>query len=145
MTAQTRQKKEAQAPRSAPRYFEAVGRRKTAVARVRIKKGSGNFVINDKDIQVYFPTLRFKETALAPLKRLNVLERFDVSVKVRGGGISAQAGAVRHGISRALSVAEPEYRPRLRTEGFLTRDPRMVERKKYGLRKSRRAQQWSKR
>ena len=126
-------------------YFEGVGRRKTAVARVRIVKGGGSVLVNGKALDAYFPTLRLREAALEPLKTLNILEKFHSTVVVSGGGIAAQAGAIRHGLARAICLAEPDVKKRLRQAGFLTRDPRMVERKKYGLKKARRAPQWAKR
>ena len=126
------------------RYFEAVGRRKTAIARVRIFSGKGQATVNDKPIKEYFPLARHSRTALSPINDLK-LEDFRVSAKISGGGIAAQAEAVRHGIARALILVEPDFKKRLRAMGFLTRDPRMVERKKYGLKKARRAPQWAKR
>jgi len=135
--------KAAQEPRA--RYVEAVGRRKTAVARVRITKGKGEIIVNSKKLEAYFPLLRLRMVLEAPLERLKLRETTDVSVKVSGGGHSAQAEAVRHGIARALLLQTPELRVQLRAFGFLTRDSRMVERKKYGLKKARRAPQWAKR
>lgn len=132
------------APIKPERYFEGVGRRKTSVARVRISKGDGRFNINGRQFDKYFQANRLRNTAEEPLKRLNI-PSLDVSVKIQGGGITAQAEAVRHGIARALVLMKPETKPQLATLGFLTRDPRMVERKKYGLRKARRAPQWKKR
>ena len=126
------------------RYSEAIGRRKTAVARVRITVGSGKMTVNGKEPKQYFVLPRLLAIALAPLRELK-LEDIDVSVKIGGGGISAQAEAVRHGISRAIVVRAPEWKSRLRAMGYLTRDSRMVERKKYGLKKARRAPQWAKR
>lgn len=127
------------------RYVEGVGRRKTAVARVRITNGKGGMVVNGKDVAAYFPIARFRDMALAPLSALKQEDAFNVSAKVTGGGIHAQAEAVRHGLSRALVLMNEEFKKRLRGLGFLTRDPRMVERKKYGLKKARRAPQWQKR
>lgn len=127
------------------KYMEGVGRRKTAVARVRVVDGKGNILVNQKPLKDYFPTARFQDSVTAPLRVLNVKEKHDVSVVVKGGGPSAQAGAVRHGLGRALAAAYPESKKQLRQFGFLTRDPRMVERKKYGLKKARRAPQWAKR
>ena len=128
----------------AGRYTEAVGRRKTAVARVRIVAGNGKVTVNGKDIQSYFTLPRLVQAAKAPLEQLKIAD-YDVSVKVSGGGIHAQADAVRLGLSRAIVIKSPDWKPRLRVIGFLTRDPRAVERKKYGLRKARRRPQWAKR
>jgi len=142
------------------KYFEAVGRRKTAIARVRIfaKKGasfsdeSGNlkmdfsdFTINGKPINNYFPSFELQQIVKVALEKMNCLGKFSVSVKVKGGGFHAQAEAVRHGISRALVIFNQDFRRRLKKAGFLTRDPRMRERKKFGLKRARRAPQWKKR
>lgn len=128
------------------RYFEAVGRRKTAVARVRLfTQGEKEFLINGKPYQKYFPTFELQEDANAALKKMKCLERFRVSVKVKGGGVHAQAEAVRHGTARALVKFNPDFRKRLRRVGYLTRDPRKRERKKFGLKRARRAPQWQKR
>lgn len=143
VTKQSHAKHPAQGARE--KYFEAVGRRKTAVARVRITKGKGVITVNDKDFKRYFVLERLRQTANSPLQNLKLEEKFDVTVHVLGGGISAQADAMRHGIARVLVLVEPEFKNRLRHMGFLTRDPRMVERKKYGLKKARRAPQWAKR
>ena len=126
-------------------YWEHVGRRKTAVARVRLMKGKGGVLVNQKDLAAYFPLKSHQDTALAPLANLKLREKYHATVKVAGGGVSAQARAIRLGVARAVSLAEPEFKKRLRQAGFLTRDPRMVERKKYGLKKARRAPQWAKR
>jgi len=126
------------------KYFEGVGRRKTSVARVRLIKGDGAFVVNGKDVKKYFQTEKLTNVANEALSKSGV-SGFDVSVKASGGGISAQAEAVRHGTARALLAAKPEMKEILASLGFLTRDPRMVERKKYGLKKARRAPQWKKR
>lgn len=133
------------APSTPAHYTEGIGRRKAAVARVRIVKGKGEAMINEKPLAQYFGMRRLTEFASAPLAALNIGDRFNVSAKVRGGGVSAQAEAVRHGLSRALVRLNPEFKKRLRALGYLTRDPRMVERKKYGLKKARRAPQWQKR
>jgi len=128
------------------KYFEATGRRKTANARVRLyTKGDKGIEVNGMDFTKYFPTKDLQANALASLDKMKSLERFRVTAKVSGGGISAQAEAVRHGIARALVVFNADYRKRLRKAGYLTRDPRMKERKKPGLRRARRAPQWSKR
>lgn len=127
-------------------YFEAIGRRKTAVARVRLwAKGSKEFLVNNKSYQEYFPSFELQQTVLVSLEKMKCLEKFKVSVKVRGGGLAAQAEAIRHGITRALVKFNPDFRKRLKKAGFLTRDPRMRERKKFGLKRARRAPQWSKR
>jgi small subunit ribosomal protein S9 len=127
------------------RYTEAVGRRKTAIARVRITPGgTGKMTVNGKTPSAYFTLPRLVQDARSPMEQLK-LTNYDVTVVVTGGGIHAQAGAVRLGLSRAIIAKEPDWKPRLRTMGFLTRDSRMVERKKYGLNKARRAPQWAKR
>lgn len=135
----TTHKKEASA-----RYTEAVGRRKTAIARVRLSAGKGKVTVNGKDILAYFTLPRLVAAAKAPLEQLQIGD-LDVSVKVVGGGIHAQAEAVRLGISRAIVSKSGDWKPRLHAMGFLTRDSRMVERKKYGKRKARRSPQWAKR
>ncbi len=126
-------------------YFEAVGRRKTAIARVRIWKGAGEVEIsvNGKNLTQYFPLKKLQEVVVSPLKALS--EKMKGSAKVAGGGSHAQAEAIRLGISRALVLKEATARPRLKALGYLKRDPRMVERKKFGSRKARRPQQWRKR
>ena len=125
--------------------FNAVGRRKSAVARVRLVPGEGKIMINKRDIDNYFGLETLKMTVRQPLVLTNVGGSFDVLVNVCGGGLSGQAGAIRHGISRALCKANPELRDALKKAGFMTRDPRMKERKKYGLKAARRAPQFSKR
>lgn len=125
-------------------YIETVGRRKTASARVRITAGKQeNIVVNDKPLADYFPTFEVQKTAREALA--NAPEKFTVSALIRGGGLKAQAEALRHGIARALVKYNEELRKELKQQGFLKRDPRMKERKKFGLRKARRAPQWSKR
>ncbi|MBO2516507.1 MAG: 30S ribosomal protein S9 [Clostridiales bacterium] len=124
--------------------FNAVGRRKSAVARVRLVAGEGKIIINKRDIDDYFGLETLKMTVRQPLT-LTGVTGFDVMVNVDGGGLTGQAGAIRHGISRALCVANPELRDQLKKAGFITRDPRMKERKKYGLKAARRAPQFSKR
>lgn len=131
--------------KSGSRYFEGIGRRKTAVARVRIWPGRGEILINDKNPAAYFTLERLKSSALSPLSELKIADKVDVSAKIIGGGIKAQAEAFRHGLSRAITVWDGDFKKRLRGLGFLTRDSRMVERKKYGLKKARRAPQWQKR
>jgi small subunit ribosomal protein S9 len=125
--------------------FNAVGRRKSAVARVRLVPGEGKVLINKRDIDDYFGLETLKMTVRQPMNLVNVGGSFDVLVNVRGGGLTGQAGAIRHGISRALCKVNPELRDALKKAGFLTRDPRMKERKKYGLKAARRAPQFSKR
>ena len=123
----------------------ATGRRKTAVARVRLVPGDGQITVNRRNLEDYFPLATMQEDVRSPLRLTETLDKFDVIATVRGGGISGQAGALRHGIARGLIAAEPELRKRLKPEGLLTRDQRMVERKKYGLKKARKASQFSKR
>ena len=125
--------------------YQAVGRRKKAIARVRLIPGEGKIVISGRDIDNYFGLETLKMTVRQPLALTSLEGRYDVLVNVCGGGLSGQAGAIRHGISRALVKADPELRPAIKKAGFLTRDPRMKERKKYGLKAARRAPQFSKR
>ena len=128
------------------RYFEAVGRRKTAVARIRLfTKGEKEFLINRKLYQNYFQDLQLQQIAISSLKKMNCVDKFRIQVLARGGGLHAQAEAVRHGITRALVKFNPDFRKRLKRVGFLTRDSRMRERKKFGLKRARRAPQWQKR
>lgn len=126
-------------------YFYGTGRRKKSVARVRVYPGSGSITINGRDIDEYFGLDTLKLIVRQPLELTNLSGRFDIVATVVGGGVSGQAGAVRHGLSRALLQAGDELRPILKKAGFLTRDPRMKERKKYGLKAARRAPQFSKR
>jgi len=126
-------------------YFYGTGRRKHSVARVRLYPGSGKITVNDRDIDDYFGLETLKLIVRQPLELTQTTGRFDVVVRVNGGGVTGQAGAIRHGISRALLVYNEELRPALKKAGFLTRDPRMKERKKYGLKAARRAPQFSKR
>jgi small subunit ribosomal protein S9 len=125
--------------------YYATGRRKTSVAKVWLSPGSGKIIVNDKNMEEYFPLETLRIIVKQPLTLTETLNKYDVIAKVKGGGLSGQAGAVRHGIARALVLADPTLRPVLKKAGFLTRDPRMVERKKYGLKKARRAPQFSKR
>lgn len=127
------------------RYFEAVGRRKTSVARVRLYLKRSGVLVNGVDYKVYFKLPKFQELVNAPLELAKIAEKAGAEVKVLGGGLAGQAEAVRHGLSRALVKLDEAQRKRLRDAGYLTRDPRMVERKKYGLKKARRAPQWAKR
>lgn len=127
-------------------YIESIGRRKSSVARVRITLGnSKNLEINGKDLASYFPVKELQETVQSPFKVLSEGKNFSTSVKVVGGGIASQAGAIRHGIARALTKFDETLRKELKGEGYLKRDPRRKERKKYGLKKARKAPQWSKR
>ena len=127
-------------------YMYGTGRRKSSVARVRVyPNGSGNITINGRDIEEYFGLETLKMVVRQPLNETNTLGKVDIIATVEGGGVSGQAGALRHGISRALLLVNPEFRPLLKKAGFLTRDPRMKERKKYGLKAARRAPQFSKR
>ena len=126
-------------------YFYGTGRRKDSVARVRVYTGTGKVTINDRDIDNYFGLETLKLIVRSPLAVAGVEDKFDIVVRVVGGGISGQAGAIRHGLSRALLQYDENLRPALKKAGFLTRDPRMKERKKYGLKAARRAPQFSKR
>lgn len=126
-------------------YFYGTGRRKSSVARVRIYRGTGNVTINGRNIDDYFGLETLKLIVRQPLALTGNLENFDIVCTVAGGGVTGQAGAIRHGIARALLIFNPELRPELKKAGFLTRDPRMKERKKYGLKAARRAPQFSKR
>ena len=125
--------------------FYGTGRRKSSVARVRLVEGDGKITINGKDINEFFGLETLKVIVRQPLTVTNTTSKYDVICTVKGGGFTGQAGAIRHGISRALNEANTEYRPALKSNGFLTRDPRMKERKKYGLKKARKAPQFSKR
>ncbi|MCD7708291.1 MAG: 30S ribosomal protein S9 [Clostridiales bacterium] len=129
---------------SSTRYY-GTGRRKSSVARVYLMPGTGKITINKRDIDEYLNLETLKVIVRQPLVATNNVDKFDVKVNVKGGGYSGQAGAIRHGIARALLEVDPAYRPALKAEGYLTRDPRMKERKKYGLKAARRAPQFSKR
>ncbi|MBP3226190.1 MAG: 30S ribosomal protein S9, partial [Methanobrevibacter sp.] len=124
--------------------YYGTGRRKSSIARVRIVEGSGKITVNGKDIDEFFGLETLKVIVRQPLTVTNTAAKYDVVANVKGGGITGQAGAVRHGLARALNEANAEFRPALKTNGFLTRDPRMKERKKYGLKKARKAPQFSK-
>jgi small subunit ribosomal protein S9 len=128
-----------------PVYFYGTGKRKSAIARVRLIPGGGQVVINGKPLAEMFPQLTLQEMLLEPLKISETLDRFNVMAKVAGGGATGQAGAIRHGISRALVVADERLRPLLRQHRLLTRDSRVKERKKYGLKRARKAAQYTKR
>jgi small subunit ribosomal protein S9 len=135
-------------PRTAPAqtYQLAVGRRKSAIARVRYnEKGSGSFLVNGQDVSRYFPTFELQKTVHDPIEQSRLASVGDVSVKVQGGGKRGQAEAIRLGLSRVLVQRQPDLRSTLKKLGFLTRDPRVKERKKYGLKRARRAPQWQKR
>ena len=125
--------------------FYGTGRRKKSIARVYLVPGTGNITINNRRVDEYFGLETLKVIVRQPLATTETADKFDVIVNVHGGGYTGQAGAIRHGISRALLQADADYRPALKKEGFLTRDPRMKERKKYGLKAARRAPQFSKR
>ena len=125
--------------------YYGTGRRKKSIARVYLTPGTGKITINKRDIDEYFGLETLKVVVRQPLVATETLEKFDVLVNVHGGGVTGQAGAIRHGIARALLKADAEFRPTLKKAGYLTRDPRMKERKKYGLKAARRAPQFSKR
>ncbi len=125
--------------------YYGTGRRKNSVARVRLIPGEGRIIINNRDMNEYFGLETLKLIVRQPLKLTETTAQYDVLVSTHGGGYTGQAGAIRHGISRALLKADPDFRPSLKRAGFLTRDPRMKERKKYGLKAARRAPQFSKR
>ncbi|PKM76895.1 MAG: 30S ribosomal protein S9 [Firmicutes bacterium HGW-Firmicutes-15] len=129
---------------SKPQYW-GTGRRKKAIARVRLVPGDGNITINERNFENFFPNKTSRLIVLQPMELTEMSGRFDIICRVNGGGVTGQAGAVRLGIARALIKADAELRPALKKAGFLTRDPRMVERKKYGLHKARKAPQYSKR
>ncbi len=131
--------------KSVKNVFYGTGRRKKSIARVRLVEGSGVVTINGKSIDEYFGTEVLKTIVRQPLTATNTVAKYDVIAKVVGGGFTGQAGAIRHGIARALNEANSEFRPTLKSNGYLTRDPRMKERKKYGLKKARKAPQFSKR
>ena len=130
---------------SAKPYFYGTGRRKSSVARVRLYPGSGKITINNRDVDDYFGLETLKLIINQPFGVTGTAGKYDIVANVNGGGISGQAGAIRHGVARALLLADDTYRPLLKKAGFLTRDPRMKERKKYGLKAARRASQFSKR
>ena len=130
---------------SAKPYFYGTGRRKSSVARVRLYPGTGKITINGRDVEDYFGLETLKLIINQPFGVTNTAGKFDIVANVQGGGISGQAGAIRHGVARALLLADDTFRAPLKKAGFLTRDPRMKERKKYGLKAARRAPQFSKR
>ena len=130
--------------KTAERYH-GTGRRKKSIARVYLTPGKGNITINKRDIDDYFGLETLKVIVRQPLAATDTVDKFDILVNVKGGGYTGQAGAIRHGIARALLTVDADYRPTLKKAGYLTRDPRMKERKKYGLKKARKAPQFSKR
>lgn len=138
-------KKEKEVTAKSERYFEAVGRRKTAIARVRLFTKKTNIEVNGKDLKIYFPNFRLQKALTAPFDKMKIIDKLGASIKLSGGGISAQAEAAALGISRALIKFNADFKKRLKRFGHLTRDSRAVERKKYGLKKARRAPQWKKR
>ncbi|MBI2514788.1 30S ribosomal protein S9 [Candidatus Wolfebacteria bacterium] len=138
-------KKVKETPPKKERYFEAVGRRKTSVARVRLFTKRTDVLINDRPLEQYFPLLSLRQKVLEPLLKMKITDKLGATVRVMGGGLRGQAEAVKLGIARALLKFNPEFRKRLRRFDLLTRDARVVERKKYGLKKARRAPQWKKR
>ena len=126
-------------------FYGGTGRRKTSIARVRLVPGEGNFVINQRTLESYFGLKTLELIVKQPLNLTDTLGKYDVLAKVHGGGVTGQAGAIRHGIARALLKVDSDFRPALKKAGFLTRDPREKERRKYGLKKARKASQFSKR
>lgn len=126
-------------------YYEGIGRRKTATARVRLKTGTGAIVVNEKPLAEYFPRVGDVDYIMEPLNATDFVGKIDCTVMVKGGGVTGQAGAVRHGLARALVAMEPDLRPTMSRNGFLTRDARMKERKKPGLKKARKAPTYTKR
>lgn len=142
-----KKKKEKVAKKGKARYIEAVGRRKTATARVRFwpQRTKKDFLVNGRPYQEYFPTFELQRTVTAALQKMNCLDKFRIEVLAKGGGLQAQAEAIRHGTARALVLFNSDFRKKLKKAGFLTRDPRMRERKKFGLKRARRAPQWQKR
>lgn len=129
----------------AGKNYYGTGRRKKSIARVYLRPGKGTITVNKRDIEEYFGLETLKVIVRQPLTATETTEKFDVIVNVKGGGTTGQAGAIRHGIARALLTVDADYRPTLKSAGYLTRDPRMKERKKYGLKAARRAPQFSKR
>ena len=127
------------------KYYEAVGRRKSAIARVRLFTKIKETIVNEKPLESYFTVLRFQKEAVSPLEKMKIADKLGAIIKVKGGGTMAQSEAIRLGIARALIKFNPIFKKRLRRIGLLTRDARAVERKKYGLKKARRAPQWKKR
>jgi small subunit ribosomal protein S9 len=139
--------KEEKAPKKEEeKYFQAIGRRKTSIARVKLfTRGEKIFLVNKKPIEQYFKNPEPQQIAKAALDKMKCLDKFRISVMVKGGGLHSQSEAVRHGIARGLVLFNPDFKKRLRRAGFLTRDPRMRERRKFGLKRARKAPQWAKR
>ena len=131
--------------KKASEVFYGTGRRKSSIARVFVKPGKGNITVNKRSLDDYFGLETLKVVVRQPLVAVDGLDKYDITITVKGGGTTGQAGAIRHGIARALCKVDEEYRPVLKKAGYLTRDPRMKERKKYGLKAARRAPQFSKR
>ena len=128
------------------KYLKGLGRRKTSTARIRLfNEGGRDFSVNGKPLEKYFPTMELQKTVLSPFEKMSCLGQFNVKVLVNGGGLNSQAEAIRNGIAKALVLFNPEFRKRLKKAGYLTRDSRMRERKKFGLKRARRAPQWQKR
>ncbi len=139
-------KKQEKKPAGTEKYFESVGRRKTAVARVRLFVQPGSdFFVNNKKLKEYFPIEELRQTALSPLSLMSCSDQFRVEIRVKGGGLVSQAESIRHGLARALVLFNPDFRKKLKRAGYLKRDQRMRERKKFGLKRARRAPQWRKR
>jgi len=140
------ERKEAVSTKGAAKYIETIGRRKTSRARIRLwTKGDKVILVNEKSYKEYFPSFELQQIVTSPLALIKLMDKFRITVRVSGGGIHSQAEAVRHGIARALVRFNSDFRKKLRRAGFLTRDPRMRERKKFGLKRARRAPQWQKR
>ena len=140
------EKPEIEKPKEKEKYLEATGKRKTAVARVRLfTRGERAFLVNQKSLEKYFPIIDLQKNAKASLEKMKCLDKFRVEALVKGGGLSSQAEAIRHGTARALTLFNLDFKKRLRRAEFLTRDSRMRERKKFGLKRARRAPQWQKR
>ncbi|MCX6760722.1 MAG: 30S ribosomal protein S9 [Candidatus Nealsonbacteria bacterium] len=142
---ETKEKKEPGPDKKLKKYFEGIGRRKTSTARVRLLQDEKTIIINEKPLEKYFPTIETQQTVLSVFQKMDMVGKFGVSVRVKGGGINSQSEAIRHGIANALIDFDPESRKTLKNTGFLTRDSRMRERKKFGLKRARRAPQWAKR
>lgn len=146
MAKEVKEKKEVKKPSRSGKYFYGLGRRKSSIAKVRLyQKGSGDFSINKLTLKEYFPYFTWQETVLAPLQETNFVSKFDIEVSITGGGKRGQSDAIRLGIARALLEFDKDLRKTLKAKGYLTRDPRVKERKKPGLKRARRAPQWSKR
>jgi len=145
-TKETKKKETKKESKKEERYYEAVGRRKTSVARVRIwTRGKNQVIVNEKNYKDYFKQEKLQKKVLSPLEKMNCEDKFKIQVIVRGGGMNSQAEAVRHGVSRALVLFNSDFKKRLKKVGYLTRDPRMKERKKFGKKGARRSPQWQKR